>query len=246
MCPCVPKVPGWGLARLTVEVCGTFSSVPGHSAAHRLWGQEALSSMCPSFLTQAKLYWANLSRPSRQLNWLIHPGAPWGLSKDYLGGCCSVWQPPSTFPREHPYFEDWAIMTMCSIQNCPGVWPAGWARQHPSKKNKASPVIRLSPSQRTYYLLSGWSWTVSPKGGPKPTQIPLSQLLVSGICGERLCDAVLQKLHSCLSCFRVVWQLLLGSRLSLPRLPFTPVCCRVLTLLFPQLLKNLRARSLDP
>lgn len=69
LCPCAPKVPGWGLARQTLEVCGTLSSVPGHSASQHIQpqalGSAALSSTCPSFLTQAKLYWSNSSHPSR-------------------------------------------------------------------------------------------------------------------------------------------------------------------------------------
>ena len=54
-----------------------------------------------------------------------------------------------------------------------------------------------------------------------------------------------QKLPPCFSCFKVVWQLLPVSPLSPPHLLFTPVCCMVMALLFPQWVKRLNAHSPD-
>lgn len=138
--PCVHLSLSRGLAVLTVEVCGTFSLVLGHWATRHTQLPDVLSHghCLGSGSPFQHVTWIShsgktapvyLSHPSRQLDWLIHPGV---CQKVVLMGAVHHGSRPQHSPRSTQAFGDWSIMTMCSTQHWPGVLPAasaGWARQ---------------------------------------------------------------------------------------------------------------------
>lgn len=115
---CVPKVPSWGLATLTLVVCRSFSLVLGHSATWHTHPQALpeVRQPVPTHdlnFSSGKTALVCFSHPSRQLDWLIHPGV---CQKVVLVGAVHCGRHPQHSLRRTQAFEDWD-MTVCGSQH---------------------------------------------------------------------------------------------------------------------------------